>query len=43
MTPDGIKPWKKRVDAILHMDRPKNNTDVRAFIGAVNHYKFLWP
>ena len=43
MTPDGIKPWKKRVDAILNMDRPKNNTDVRAFIGAVNHYKSLWP
>ena len=43
MTPDGIKPWKKRVDAILQMDRPKNNADVRAFIGAVNHYKSLWP
>ena len=43
MTPDGIKPWKKRIDAILTMDRPKNNTDVRAFIGAVNHYKSLWP
>ena len=43
MTPDGIKPWKKRVDAILDMDGPKNNTDVRAFIGAVNHCKSLWP
>ena len=43
MTPDGIRPWKKRVEAILRMDRPKNNTNVRAFIGAVNHYKSLWP
>ena len=43
MTPQGIKPWKKRVDAILKMDRPRSNTDVRAFIGAVNHYKSLWP
>ena len=43
MTPEGIKPWKKRVNAILNMDRPQNNTDVRAFIGAVNHYKSLWP
>ena len=43
MTPEGIKPWKKRIDAILNMDRPKNNTDVCAFIGAVNHYKSLWP
>ena len=43
MTPEGIKPWKKRIDAILKMDRPRNTTDVRAFIGAVNHYKSLWP
>ena len=43
MTPEGVKPWKKRIDAILKMDRPRNNTDVRAFIGAVNHYKSLWP
>ena len=43
MTPDGIKPWKKIVDAILNMDGPKNDTDVGAFIGAVNHCKSLWP
>ena len=43
MTPEGIKPWRKRIDAILKMDRPRNNTDVQAFIGAVNHYKSLWP
>ena len=34
MTPTGVKPWKKCIDAILKIDRPKNNTDVRAFIGA---------
>ena len=28
MTPEGIKLWKKRIDAILKMDRPGNNTDV---------------
>ena len=28
MTPDGVQAWKKRVNAILQMDRPKNNTDV---------------
>ena len=43
MTPTGIKPWKKRIDAILRMNRPRSNTYVRAFIGAVNHYKSLWP
>ena len=43
MTAQGIKPWKKRIDAILKMHQPQNNTDVCAFIGAVNHYKSLWP
>ena len=44
MTPQGIKPWKKCIDAILKMRRPQNNTDVCTFvIGAVNHYKSLWP
>ena len=28
---------------ILNLGEPKNNTDVRAFIGAVNHYRSLWP
>ena len=28
MTPTGIKPWKKRIKAILNLGEPKNNTDV---------------
>ena len=42
MTPEGIQSWKKCIDAILKMDRPKNNTNVWAFIGTVNHYKSIW-
>ena len=38
-TPTAIKPWGKRIEAILLLQEPQNNTDVRAFIGAVNHYK----
>jgi len=34
---------KKRINGILNLHRPNNNTDVCAFIGAVNHYKSLWP
>ena len=43
MTPTSIKPWKKCTEAILNLGDPKNNTDVCAFIGAINHYKSLWP
>ena len=42
MTPEGIKPWKKKIEAIINMSRRKNNTNVCAFIQAVNHYKSLW-
>jgi hypothetical protein len=36
LTPWGLKPWKKKIDAILHMDRPRNATELRMFIGYVN-------
>ena len=43
MTPQGIKPRRKRNEAILQMDRPRSNTDIISFIGSVNYYKYLWP
>ena len=37
------KAMVKRTEAVLLLQDTKNNTDVRALIGAVNHYKSLWP
>ncbi len=42
LTPQGLKPWKKKIDAILHMDHPCNTTDMRMFIGCVNYCRDMW-
>ena len=43
MTPNAVKPMKKKFDAILKIGRLRNPTEARSFIGAVNYYKSLWP
>ena len=38
-----MKPWRKKIDAILKMDRPRTPKELRMFIGCVNYYRDMWP
>jgi RNase H-like domain found in reverse transcriptase len=38
-----LKPWKKKIDAILQIDTPHGVKDVRSFMGAVTYYRTMFP
>jgi hypothetical protein len=43
LTPQGLKPWKKKIDAILRMDCPCNATELCVFTSCNNYYCDMCP
>mmetsp|Transcript_89531 Transcript_89531/g.175229 ORF Transcript_89531/g.175229 Transcript_89531/m.175229 type:complete len:1053 (-) Transcript_89531:4218-7376(-) len=43
LTPTGIKPWKKKIAAILAINAPTTVKELRSFIGAVTFYRDMYP
>ncbi|KAL7474213.1 hypothetical protein ACHAW6_001219, partial [Cyclotella cf. meneghiniana] len=39
----GLKPWKKKIEAILPINHRCNATELRMFIGCLNYYHEIWP
>jgi len=43
LTPIGLKLWRKKIEVILHLDRPRTPKALSSFIEAVNFYRDMWP
>jgi hypothetical protein len=43
LTPTNLKPWKKKIYAVLKMKAPKTLQELRGFIGMVNYHCNMWP
>jgi hypothetical protein len=43
LTPTSLKPWRKKVDAILALERPQPVTQLRSLIGAITFSREMFP
>ena len=43
LTPDGIKPWAKKISAIVAMKEPTTLKQLRSTLGMVGYYREMWP
>ena len=43
LTPVGLKPWKKKIQAILNLQQPQSITELQLLIGAVTFYRDMFP
>ena len=43
LTPNGLKPWRKKIDAILWLQRPRTVKELCSFISAVTYYHTTFP
>ena len=42
LTPNGLKPWRKKIDAILRLQCPHTIKNIRSFIGSATYYRTMF-
>ncbi len=42
LTPHGIRPQPKKIEAIQRLQAPRNRKELRRIVGLVNYYRYMW-